>query len=64
MTEARVRRLPLVDDNGKPAGVLSLDDVAKHTQLGKRSANVELSSEEVVRILNMVYRVELPALTH
>lgn len=63
MAEARIRRLPVINDQGKLVGILSMDDVVTHMQLGRR-ALVELSSEDVVRILNLVYRPPLPAIVH
>jgi len=64
MAEARVRRLPVIDKQGKLAGVLSLDDIVMHTRAGKLAKAAGLSSEEVVGILNKVYRPNLPALVH
>lgn len=64
MAEGRVRRLPVLAEEDKLVGILSMDDIVTHAQFGKRALNVELSSEDVVRILNMVYRPELPARIH
>lgn len=64
MAEARVRRLPVVNDQDKLVGIVSMDDVVTRMQLGRRPLTVELSSEDVVRILNLVYRPLLPAVVH
>jgi CBS domain-containing protein len=64
MAEARVRRLPVVNGGGKLVGILSMDDVVTHMQFGRRTRTVELSSDDLVRILNLVYRPHLPAVVH
>ncbi len=62
MAEARVRRLPVVDDDGKLVGVLSMDDIVMRTRSARRT--VEVTADEVLRILNSVYRPDLPVVVH
>ncbi|HKQ86753.1 MAG TPA: CBS domain-containing protein [Candidatus Acidoferrales bacterium] len=64
MAQGRVRRLPVLDENEKLAGILSMDDIVTHAQFGREALSVELSTDDVVRILNLVYRPELPARVH
>ncbi len=64
MAQGRVRRLLVLDENEKLVGILSMDDIVTHAQFGKPALNVELSTDDVVRILNLVYRPELPARIH
>jgi len=52
MAEAKVRRLPVVDDAGKLQGIVSIDDILLRTG-AERSA--ELSAEDVVRTLRIVH---------
>jgi len=64
MAQGRVRRLPVLDENDKLVGILSMDDMVTHAQFGRPTLSVELSTDDVVRILNLVYRPELPARIH
>ena len=52
MSEHGVRRLPVLDAEGKIVGIVSMDDVVKQTQMGDRA---ELSSREVVHALQGIY---------
>ena len=51
MATKRVRRLPVVDNDGVPQGILSMDDIITHGDLGKWEGCCELSSEEIIRSL-------------
>ena len=62
MAEARVRRLPVVDHAGKLVGILSMDDIVMRGREARRP--VEVTAEEVLRILNSVYRPDLPVVIH
>ncbi len=55
MAEAKVRRLPVVDREGKLEGVLSMDDIVLHAE--KSSG---LSPENVVSTLKKLYGPRLP----
>lgn len=48
MREARVRRVPVVDAEGRPLGVLSLNDLARNLQRGKSNG---LSADPIARTL-------------
>lgn len=58
MTRARVRRLPAISDAGKLEGVLSMDDVVFHTELGNSTG--ELLAKDVVDALKKIYSSPLP----
>jgi CBS domain-containing protein len=59
MREAGVRRLPVVDWEGKLQGVLSMDDVVLRMQ---RERFTEYSTNELVGVLKAIYAHDLPAL--
>ena len=60
MATKQVRRLPVVDNQGVPQGILSMDDIIVHADLGKWQGSCELSAEEVVRSLKKLYRPKFP----
>ena len=60
MGNHQVRRLPVVNDQGVPQGVLSMDDLILHSEVGKLRGACELSSEEVASTLKKVYRLHQP----
>jgi len=64
MAEARVRRLPVVNDQRKLIGILSMDDIVTHIQSIAPPLSVELSPEDVMRVLTLVYRPHLPAVVN
>jgi len=63
MSAQKVRRLPVVDTEGKLRAILSLDDVILHTHSRRTSDSLELSSEDVVNTLKYVCAPYLPAVT-
>jgi len=60
MGKHQVRRLPVVNDQGVPQGVLSVDDLMVHSELGKLRGACELSAEEVASTLKQVYGLREP----
>jgi CBS-domain-containing membrane protein len=60
MGNHQVRRLPVINDQGVPQGVLSMDDLIFHSEAGKLHGGCELSSEEVASTLKKVYRLQQP----
>jgi CBS domain-containing protein len=60
MADHQVRRLPVVDGNGAPQGVLSVDDILIHADQNKWEGCCELSSEEVIRCLKKMHGQQLP----
>jgi CBS domain-containing protein len=60
MGNHQVRRLPVVNDQGVPQGVLSMDDLIAHSELGKLRGAGELSSEEVAAAMKKVYGLRQP----
>ena len=55
MGEGQVRRLPVVNDEGVPQGILSMDDVITHGDLNKWEGCCELSADEIIRTLKRLY---------
>ena len=60
MREGKVRRLPVIDSDGKAVGVLSMDDVLLHAEPAASGKIVELSTDEVVRSYRAINQRELP----
>jgi CBS domain-containing protein len=55
MAEKQVRRLPVVNNEGVPQGILSMDDIITHGDLNKWEGCCELSAEEIIRSLKRLY---------
>ncbi len=60
MREGKVRRLPVIDSDGKAVGVLSMDDVLLHAEPSGSAKIVELSTDEVVRSYRAINQRDLP----
>jgi CBS domain-containing protein len=55
MAEKQVRRLPVVNGEGVPEGILSMDDIITHGDLNRWEGCCELSGEEIIRGLKRLY---------
>jgi CBS domain-containing protein len=62
MANKKVRRLPVVGNEGIPLGILSMDDVITHGDLNKLEGCCELSSEEIIRSLKKLYGQKFPVI--
>jgi CBS domain-containing protein len=60
MATKQVRRLPVVNAEGVPQGILSMDDIITHGDLNKWEGSCELSSEEIIRSLKKLYGQKFP----
>jgi len=60
MAEKHIRRLPVVNNEGIPEGILSIDDIITHGDLGKWQGCCELSAEEIIRALKKLYGQKSP----
>ena len=56
MADKKVRRLPVIDADGKLAGILSLDDIVLHADSQARGS---LSPEYILSILRKLYESQL-----
>jgi CBS-domain-containing membrane protein len=63
MKSARVRRVPVLDGEGRLAGILSMNDLARQAQHAVRSAhNVNgLSAESIAQTLAAICEPRAPA---
>lgn len=55
MAETRVRRLLVLDAQGHPQGIISMDDIVLHTETSHSRKNSGLSAAEVVSTLKVVF---------
>lgn len=60
MTNKQVRRLPVVNKDGIPQGILSTEDIVVHAGLNKWTGNSELPSEEIIGSLKKLYGQKFP----
>jgi CBS domain-containing protein len=60
MAQYKVRRLPVVDREGVLEGILSMDNVILHTDIGKWGLTSDLSQEDVIKTLQRIYGPSLP----
>ncbi len=60
MRDGRVRRLAVIDYNGRLAGVVSMDDILLHAEPSSFGNEPELSANEVVRTYRWIMRKDLP----
>jgi CBS domain-containing protein len=64
MAREQVRRLPVVNTEGKLEGILSMDDVILHADRTIAGKTTDLTCDEVVETLKNVYWPHLPELAH
>jgi CBS domain-containing protein len=60
MANKQIRRLPVVNADGIPQGILSMDDIITHGDLNKLEGCCKLSSEEIIRSLKRLYGQKYP----
>jgi len=60
MTQGKVRRLPVVNPEGKLEGILSMDDIVLHSDARNAGRASELTHDNVVETLQKVYTQTLP----
>jgi CBS domain-containing protein len=56
MRNKKVRRLPVVDSDGKLRGLLSMDDIVLHAERGKGEKALEVGYGETVKTLKAIYQ--------
>lgn len=56
MAQLKVRRLPVLNAQGKLEGILSMDDIVAHAQAKSPGRVPELSYEDVVETLRKLYQ--------
>lgn len=62
MAGLQVRRMPVIDAQGKLVGLLSMDDVVLHSEPKAPGKTPALSSDDVVDALKQVYQAQVPGL--
>jgi CBS domain-containing protein len=60
MAEHRVRRLPVVNDEGALEGILSMDNVVLHAESASSGRRPDLSNDDVVKTLRQIYAPRVP----
>ena len=60
MRHGHVRRLPVVDADGRLVGVLSIDDILMHAKATSSGQIADVSTEEIVRTLRAINHRDLP----
>jgi CBS domain-containing protein len=60
MAREKVRRLPVINREGKLEGILSMDDVVGHCEAKTFSKTPELTYDDVVGTLKKVYETQFP----
>lgn len=62
MQQEQLRRLPVVDDDGRLVGILSLNDVILHSRKGKSKKGAHVSHAEVMDALKALSQHRTPLL--
>ena len=60
MGRNKVRRLPVINKDGRLEGILSMDNVVLHAESGGWGRAAELSHGEIVNALHRIYGLQLP----
>jgi len=62
MARHKVRRLIVVDSQGRLEGILSMDDIVLHAEPAVAGKAAEVSSDAVIKTLKAIYGPQLPQL--
>jgi len=60
MARHKVRRLPVVNQDGRLQGILSMDNVVLHAEAAEAGKAAELSPRDIVSTLKSIYGPQLP----
>jgi CBS domain-containing protein len=64
MAQEKVRRLPVIGNDGMLQGILSMDDAVLHAEAGRPGKAADLSDEDVAETLKKLYQPQVPELAH
>lgn len=64
MARHKVRRLPVVNDEGRLEGILSMDDLVVHASPRTLGRALELSHDDVIVALKKIYETRSPVIMY
>lgn len=64
MARHKIRRLPVVGNDGRIAGVLSLDDVVMHARPRTPGRSLDLCYEDVIETMKTIYETRSPVVMY
>jgi len=63
MAEKRIRRIPIVDDDNQPLGVLSINDIARHAAAARKKNGLEHEVTQTLAAIGKPWETRKPSKT-